>query len=245
MEEQEKAAASNPVLAAAVAAALAAGGAQINDEAKSIGTVLIELRGPDGKIKETRVANLVVTSGKCAIASRLGGTATAVPSHMAVGTDNTAAAVTQAALGAEVAASRTALVSTAISNTGVTFSTTFPAGTGTGALTEAGLFNGATAVAAGLSYTRTTTVVSVTKASHGLAANRAIGIASATDTGVNGGATIATVPDANTFTFATSASGANGTLSLYQDVMLARVVFAVVNKGAADTLTVTWTITQS
>jgi hypothetical protein len=218
----------------------------INDRATVNGRIKIELFDFRGLLIDLReYENLVVTSGKCAMASRTKGAATAVPSHMAVGTNNTAAAVADAALGAEVGSSRTALTSTTISNTLDTFVCTFPAGTGTGALTEAGLFNGTTAAAAALSYTRAGTVVTLTKNAHGLAVDRAIGIAAATDSGINGGAVIATVPDANTITFPTAASGANGTLTLYQDVMWCRTVFAVVNKGAADAMTITWTLTYS
>jgi hypothetical protein len=116
---------------------------------------------------------------------------------------------------------------------------------GTGALVEAGMFNGTAAAAGGRSYTRTANDVTVTKTAHGLAVDRAIGIAAATDTGLNGGATIQTVPTADTFTFHTTSGGANGTLSLYQDVMATRSTFSVVNKGAADSMTITWTLTIS
>jgi len=210
------------------------------------GKIRLDLFDHCGGLKERReFDNLVVGSGKCALASRARATATAVPTHMSVGTNNTAATSTDVALGAEVASSRTALTSTIVVNNILTYICTFPAGTGTGALVEAGLFNGTTAAATALSYTRSGSVVTVTKTSHGLAVDRAIGISAATDTGLNGGATIATVPDANTFTFSTSAVGANGTLTLYQDVMSCRTVFSVINKGASDSMTITWTLTFS
>jgi len=218
----------------------------IRDAFNIRGHVRIDLFDPRGKLKDRReFENLVVNSGKSTIASRLKGVATAAPTHMAVGTDGSAAAAAQAALIAEVGSSRTALASTTVRNNEAIYVCTFPAGVGTGALVEAGLFNGTAAAAAGLAYTRSTNTVTVTKTTHGLAVDRAIGIAAATDTGLNGGATIQTVPTADTFTFYTTAVGANGTLTLYQDVMTNRSTFSVVNKGAADSMTITWTLTIS
>jgi hypothetical protein len=218
----------------------------VRDAFSMRGRVHIELRDKRGRLKDVRdVHNLVVTSGKSSIASRFKGTATAAMTHMAVGTDATAPAVTQAALVAEVGGSRTALTSTTVRNNEVIYVCTLGAGVGTGALVEAGMFNGTAAAAAGLSYTRSSNTVTVTKTTHGLAVDRAIGIAAATDTGLNGGATIQTVPTADTFTFYTTSGGANGTLTLYQDVMATRSTFSVVNKGAADSMTITWTLTIS
>lgn len=218
----------------------------VRDAFSMRGRVHIELRDKRGRLKDVRdVDNLVVNSGKSFIASRIKGVATAAASHMAVGTDSTAPATTQAALVTEVGSSRTALTSTTVRNADDIYVCTFNPGVGTGALVEAGLFNGTTAAAAGLAYSRTGNTVTVTKTAHGLAVDRAIGIAAATDTGLNGGATIQTVPDANTFTFYTTSAGANGTLTLYQDVMLCRSTFSVVNKGVNDTMTITWTLTIS
>jgi hypothetical protein len=207
------------------------------------GRLVIEVRDPHGHIKDRRdIENLVVASGKAGLAGRLAGTATAVASHIGVGTNNTAAAATDVALGAEL--TKQALTSTTLSNNTVQYAATFAAGTGTGAITEAGIFNGTTAVATGLSYTRSGSTITVTKTSHGLSLGRAVGIASATDSANNGGWTLAN-PTTNTFDLVTGAAGANGTLSLYQDIMLARTVFSVVNKGASDSMTITWTVTIS
>jgi hypothetical protein len=67
------------------------------------------------------------------------GNTTAIMSHMAVGTSNTAATTSQTALGTEIG--RVALDSTSRSTNTITYVATFPAGTGTGALTEAGILN--------------------------------------------------------------------------------------------------------
>lgn len=85
------------------------------------------------------VDNLVVTTGKGFVASRMAGAADSVMSHMAVGTDNTAAALGQTALVTEIG--RVALTSGVATGDEVEYVATFPSGVGTGSLTEAGIFN--------------------------------------------------------------------------------------------------------
>jgi len=87
------------------------------------------------------VPNLVVTTGKNYVASRMKDTTEAVMSHMAVGTSATAAAVGDTTLGVEV--ERNTLTSTTVTNNAVTYVAGYAAGEGTGAITEAGLFNAA------------------------------------------------------------------------------------------------------
>jgi hypothetical protein len=138
---------------------------------KMTGRLNIVLRDENGNIKEEYdVPNIVTTAGKTFIASRMAGTSSNVMSHMAVGTGNTAAAVGDTTLGAE--SYRAALTSTTPSTNTVQYVATFAAGNGTGALTEAGIFNA-------------------------------------------------------------SSSG----------TMLCRTVFSVINKGASDSMTITWTVT--
>jgi len=86
-----------------------------------------------------KVENLVVAVGKQVIAARLLGNTLAVMSHMAVGSDATAAATGQTALGGELG--RVVLDSSARVSNVNTYIATFPAGTGTGALTEAAILN--------------------------------------------------------------------------------------------------------
>lgn len=148
----------------------------LNDTLKITGAVSIKLLDKGGNVLETReIPNLVVTTGKTFIAASMLKTTTNSPlamTHMAVGTNSTAPAAGDTALGAE--AGRVALGSATSSSNVVTYTATFPAGTGTGALVEAGIFNAASA----------------------------------------------------------------GTL-------LCRTTFSVVNKGAADAMSITWTITVS
>lgn len=116
----------------------------INESIKATGELQIVLRDKDGNIKEKRtVPNLVVTVGKNFIASRMVGTSSDVMSHMALGTNNGAPNAGHTALLGELA--RVVLVSsTSLANV-VTYSALFAAGVGTGSLTEAGIFNDASA----------------------------------------------------------------------------------------------------
>lgn len=146
---------------------------QAQETLKATGHVKIELRDPlSQNIRIVEIPNLVVTAGKGYIASRMVGTSAGAMSHMAVGTSGTSAANGDTALGTEAA--RVALASSSASGGVVTYTATFPPGTGTGALVEAGILNASSA----------------------------------------------------------------GTL-------LCRTTFAVVNKGASDSMTITWTVTVS
>jgi len=144
-----------------------------NDAIKMTGNLKLVLTDENGNIKqEEEVKNLVVTAGKGFIASRMKDATATAMTHMEVGTGTTAAAVGDTTLQTVVASSRTLLTSTTVTTNSVAYVCSFGAGVGTGALTEAGLFNAASA----------------------------------------------------------------GT-------MLCRTVFSVINKGAADTLGITWTVT--
>lgn len=140
----------------------------INDGFKMKGRLTIALN--DEVVQE--VDNLVVTTGKAYVASRMKDATATAMSHMAIGTGSTAAAASDTALGTEAA--RTTLTSQTVTANQIVYVDSFGAGVGTGAITEAGLFN----------------------------------------------------------------ASSGGT-------MLCRTVFSVVNKGADDSMTITWTVTVS
>jgi hypothetical protein len=140
----------------------------LKDGLKLTGKLKIAING--NTVQE--IPNLVVTDGKEFVASRMKDDTATAMSHMAIGTGSTAAAAGDSALGSE--AGRVALTSTTVTNNEVEYVATFGAGTGTGAITEAGILNAST----------------------------------------------------------------DGTL-------LCRTVFSVVNKGSADSMTITWTVTVS
>jgi hypothetical protein len=104
------------------------------------GNLEVILLDQNGIQKDYRkIENVVVAVGKQIIAARLVGNTIAIPSHMAVGTDSTAAATSQTALGGELG--RVVLDSTTRVSNVLTYVATFPAGTGTGALAEAAILN--------------------------------------------------------------------------------------------------------
>tara|TARA_X000001316_G_scaffold12134_2_gene5729 strand:+ start:9354 stop:9779 length:426 start_codon:yes stop_codon:yes gene_type:complete len=111
----------------------------INDNFKLKGKLSIALNNE--VVQE--VDNLVVTDGKEFVASRMKDATTNAMSHMAIGTGSTAAAAGDSALGTQAA--RVALTSTTVTGTEIAYVATFGAGTGTGAITEAGLFNASSA----------------------------------------------------------------------------------------------------
>jgi hypothetical protein len=116
----------------------------INEQLKLKGRVAMVLRDKDGNVKdEQEIRNLVVDSGLDFIASRMKDTTDAAMSHMAIGSGTTAAAAGDTTLGTELG--RVALTSTTVTNNEVAYVATFAAGTGTGAVTEAGLFNASSA----------------------------------------------------------------------------------------------------
>lgn len=111
----------------------------IKETVKATGNLTVQVIGPDGAVKDERkVNNLVVATGKTYIAARMVGTPTAM-SHMAVGSGTTAAATGDTALGTELG--RASLTSSTSTGAVVTYVASFGAGTGTGAVTEAGIFN--------------------------------------------------------------------------------------------------------
>ena len=105
------------------------------------GRLSVVLRDADGNVKQSQdIPNLVVNSGLAFIASRMKDTTDAAMSHMAVGSGTTAAAAGDTALETQIG-SRVSLTSTTVTANAIAYVATFAAGTGTGAITEAGIFN--------------------------------------------------------------------------------------------------------
>jgi len=131
----------------------------IKSEVHCQGLVSLVLRGPDGEIKQSieKEHNIVTNAGleHNILLLKGGATAPNVVSHMGVGTGSTAAAATDTALGSEFTIAsgsyeRPTVTSTVINNASnvgdsLQYRATFDAGIGTGAITEAGLFNASTA----------------------------------------------------------------------------------------------------
>jgi hypothetical protein len=118
-----------------------------SEKLKLTGQLGIVVKDKDGNVKDQRqVNNLVVNAGLAYIISRMVGTAKNAMSHMAVGAGTSPAVASDVALGSQLG-SRVALDSSTISganNEKVIYVCTFGAGAGTGAITEAGVFNAST-----------------------------------------------------------------------------------------------------
>jgi hypothetical protein len=114
----------------------------IQETLKPTGLVKVVHTNAAGQlIKEFEVPNLVVTTGKNHIAAKIAATTNSPVSmtHMAIGTGTTSAAAGDTTLGTE--GGRVSLSGSVVSTNTITYTATFPAGTGTGAVTEAGIFN--------------------------------------------------------------------------------------------------------
>jgi hypothetical protein len=106
-----------------------------------------ELRGPDGQVKQHfRSSNVVCTNGKEFLASYLYSGALAASTftckYIAIGTDSTAEAAANTALGVEAA--RHTGTATYVSGCIYQVKATFAAGLGTGAIVEYGLLSSST-----------------------------------------------------------------------------------------------------
>ena len=109
------------------------------------GTIRLEHYDKDGTLLRVQQQdNLVVNTGKTLAVQRLGGITADAISHIAIGTDNTAAAAAQTALLAEThrESCTAALATITTANDSVLFESTFTFA-GSFALVETGLFNAA------------------------------------------------------------------------------------------------------
>lgn len=111
------------------------------------GRWFIKLYGEDGELKDERSGfNVITTNGLDFLASFLGSAAatasTFTMQYVAIGTDSTAEAASNTALGTE--ASRTTGTVSYVSDAIYRVTATFAAGSGTGAIVEYGLFSSST-----------------------------------------------------------------------------------------------------
>ena len=125
------------------------GSGGIGGKVKVKANVSLVLTGPDGKVKEKRVANLIVTSGLNAMIKQVlvdvsGGAQPAKFNYVGIGTGTTAPAAGNTTLQTEIG--------TRVQDTSPEFPATgqgkiesfFAAGNGTGLIAESGVFNAST-----------------------------------------------------------------------------------------------------
>lgn len=114
----------------------------LNENLSATGKLKLELFSDAGVLKSSEtVSNLVVTNGLSFIASRVISASSTVMTHMAVGSGSTTPVLSNAALSAEIV--RVSLTSSTVLANTITYKATFGVGVGTGAISEAGLFNAA------------------------------------------------------------------------------------------------------
>lgn len=110
-----------------------------------VGTALLQLFGADGLLKHAAIgANLVVNTGLAAVIDRLQGNTPAVHDYQAIGTGTTAPAAGDTTLQTEVGTRIQGALTQPTATTDRLVST-FPAGNGTGAITETGRLNASSA----------------------------------------------------------------------------------------------------
>lgn len=116
----------------------------ITDAIQMKGNLTVKLIDGQNNLKEERkIPNLVVAVGKEYIANRMTSNSNTIMSHMAVGDGNVSPVVSDTTLIGELA--RVSLDSSSRTNNVITYVATFGAGTGTGSIAEAGIFNDGTA----------------------------------------------------------------------------------------------------
>lgn len=118
---------------------------KLNNTIKATGELSIVVTGSNGEIKQNlHVPNLVVTVGKQYIASRMASATASVMSHMAIGSGTVIPVDGDTTLGSELGRVGTPLFIFEAASNVVTATATFGEGVGTGAVTEAGIFNNVT-----------------------------------------------------------------------------------------------------
>ncbi len=118
----------------------------LKDTIKITGTPTFTLYDENGDVKHSfTLPNLVVTAGKNFIASRMGGTAMAVMSHIGIGSSGIATAAGQTNLQTPIVRGSMTVAGGTILNNTITYSASYVPGVGTGSIAEAGVFNAASA----------------------------------------------------------------------------------------------------
>lgn len=234
----------------------------INENLKAVGTLVITITGPDGKIKEQTVTpNLVVDSGKASVASSLFSANTAPYfTYMTLGTGTTAALYSDTLIQTEVAAARITgsnTISAAVGGSGATLGTwvgnwqsttpnqiTYVSGSTTpavGQVVTVGASNTITVPSGTVIISYSGGVATLNNALTGTTNATANWINHATS-GVYSWTWGPNVPVSSGNTAVTEA-GIFNNATINTGTMLSRVVFSAVNKtGGLDTLNISWII---
>jgi len=233
------------------------------DSIKLTGKLLIQKFNKNKDlVYSTEVPNLVVTSGKEFIASRIVDSVLFDPmNYMAIGDDAQVGALSQTTLINELA--RVTTTSSTASGVNVTFTATFGAGVGTGSIVEAGIFN--QDESAVLIFDADAAVDDgahkITYVAHGLTTGDKITYTDGGGTVVSGlidGGTYYVVRiDADSIklatTYAFAVAGSPTTIAITSGVgsnhkitygnMLCRTTFPVITKSGSETIAISWVVT--
>jgi hypothetical protein len=232
----------------------------LHSSVKLTGKLVIKKFDDSNKlVYETEVKNLVVTSGKQFIASRIVESSANVMGFMAIGDDASSASTVQTTLVNELA--RVAVDSKTASGVNSTFVATFPAGTGTGNIVEASITN--TSGASVISFDGDTAVDdagdTITYVAHGFVTGDLVTYTDGGNTAITNltdGAQYYIIKSTNdvvklasssanasagTAINITGTSGAGHKLS--KGTMLCRTTFPVIAKSSSETLAISWVIT--
>jgi len=228
----------------------------LNDSLKTTGQVSLVLTDENGLVKETRKENLIVTLGKSYIAQRIASQGTVYSGFTG--------SITGTVLTITVAGTGTIKVGDTVTGTGVTANTIITSfGTGTGttgtynvsisqtvsstANIAGGMVTGPVCMGVGSGGTTAATTDTALTTEIGSGAVRV-----AFTAGQTAIVTTTNLADAvqwvSTFnpgvaTGAIVEAGIFNNTTVGQGLMFARTFFPVINKGASDTLTITWKIT--
>jgi len=209
-------------------------------------------------VYSTEIPNLVVTTGKEFIASRIVGTSYDAMDYMSIGDDASIAALSQTTLINEL--TRVGITSTELIGSNVTFNALFPAGSGTGSIVEAGIFNkDETSV---LTFDGAIDVASntITYVNHGLTTGAKVTYTNGGGTSIGGlttGSTYYIVKITNdTFKLAltyanataltpiviTLTDGIGSNHKVTYGTMLCRTTFPVIVKTSTDSIAISWVV---
>ena len=114
-----------------------------NETIKAYGQLSIKITDAEGNVKtDMTIPNLVVTTGKNWIAARMKETGRpGEMTHMAIGAGTAVPVIADSTLGTELGRVALTTAGGTVADNVVTYQATFAPGTGTGAVTEAGIFN--------------------------------------------------------------------------------------------------------
>lgn len=113
----------------------------LDDSLKMVGNLIIVKTDSVGRTEEYAYPNLVVSAGKDYIAARMSANTVNVMRAIAIGSGTAAPALGNTTLATEITRVATTVTGGTATANSILYTATFPAGTGTGTIAEAGIFN--------------------------------------------------------------------------------------------------------